>query len=323
MGSPRGLLVGALAWRSRQRGFIRWVLALSLFGTALTIRLAFGRLHGANPALTFYPAVLLACVLLGWEQAVAVLVLAVITGSFLFLPPGLYLQPIAWVVVGGLNIVIIAALEGTVRELTIANERHQILFQELQHRVANSLQAASGTIEIAKRHIAESPADVTAMLDEAAARIAASADVHRRLNDPNLFRRGLKLILRDAVFSIIDPNQVALILKIEEIDLSFEQMRNLTQLVIEATNNAQKHVYRRGMGSHLYVSLERKPGNRAILIVRDDGPGADSVVPSQDRGKGLGLRVIRGLTAQLSGKLTVNPNSGMELVLEFPLDHPR
>lgn len=174
MGSPRGWLARALAWRSRQSTSTRWLLALLLFTTALTIRLALGRLHGANPALTFYPSVLIACVLLGWEQAVAVLILAIITASIWFLPAGLYLQPIAWVVVGGLNIVIITALQASVRELMIANERYQLLFQELQPRVANSLQAASGTLEIAKRHIVESPEDVATMLDEAATRIAAS-----------------------------------------------------------------------------------------------------------------------------------------------------
>lgn len=306
-------------WRSNNRRIVRWLWGLFLFAVALAIRFAVGHLHGANPVLTFYAAVLIASVLLGWEQALAVLALAVVTGTYLFLPPGMFLQPVGWVIVGGLNIAIIAALEGMARELAAANERQRLLFQELQHRVANSLQAASGALEIAQRRVEASSADAALILGEAAQRIASSADVHRRLNDPTLFSRDLGSILRDAVSSVINPFQIALAVDVEELDLSFEQMSNLTLLVIEAANNAQKHVFHRGLGSRFSVSLQAMSRDHAVLTVRDDGPGIAESFRSSGDEQGLGFRVIRGLTGQIGGRLTIMPGKGTALIVEFPL----
>ena len=90
----------------------------------------------------------------------------------------------------------------------MANERQRVLFLELQHRVANTLQSVSGTLEIARRRIDTEPAEAKRILEDAVSRILASADVHRRLNDPTLFEQGLLSILRDAVPTVIDGHRL-------------------------------------------------------------------------------------------------------------------
>lgn len=308
-----------LAWRSGQPAINRWLAAAALFVVALSARIALGRLHGANPVITFYPAILLAALLLGWKQALVLLLLAVTAGAYLFLQPGMYLQPIAWIIVGALNIFIIAILEGAAGELAAANERQRLMFQELQHRVANTLQAACGTLEIAQRRMNNSPADAARLLEEAAHRLAASADVHRRLNDPALFARGLGSILPDAVTSVIDRHRVTVAFDIDDLELSFDQMSNLTLLVIEIANNAQKHVFHHNLGSAFSVSLKASPNHRAMLIIRDDGPGLLKSDDANGGDQGLGFRIIQGLTKQLPGTLSVTPGPGTEIVIEFPL----
>jgi two-component sensor histidine kinase len=130
--------------------------------------------------------------------------LVVGTGAYLFLPPGMYLLPIGWILVGGLNIAIIAALSVVADELVAANRRQRFLFLEVQHRVANTLQAVVGTLDVAIRRMASSPVDAIQLMENAAQRFAASADVHRRLSGPALFRRSLKSILQVAVSTVID-----------------------------------------------------------------------------------------------------------------------
>jgi hypothetical protein len=44
-------------------------------------------------------------------------------------------------------------------------------------------------------------------------------------------------------------------------------------LVIEVANNSAKHVFRRNLGSLFEVSLIALPGHRAMLRIKDDGPG--------------------------------------------------
>jgi two-component sensor histidine kinase len=314
---------GVLAWRSKQPAMLLWLEAVVLFGLALLLRFALGDLHGATPGLAFYPAILLVSALIGWQQALLVLGLSVVAGVYLFLPDKLYLQPIGWVIVGSLNIAIIGVLKQVARELAIANERQQLLFQELQHRVANTLQSLVGTLEGARRRVDTAPAEAARRLDDAVQRIAASADVHRRLNDPTLFVRDLGSILQDAVSSAIDRHRVILSFDVTPLDLSFDQMSIITMLVTEIANNAQKHVFQHGLGSHFAVALKAVSTDRAMLVVRDDGPGiiGRSMVGSDD--PRLGFKVIRALTQQLDGRLTVTPGDGTEIVLEFPFGRPK
>jgi two-component sensor histidine kinase len=308
-----------LAWRSSQPAIARWLIALAIFVVAFSARFGLGVVHGANPALTFYPAIIVAAVLLGWTEALLILALSVTVGAYYFLPPRMYLQPVAWFLVGGLNIAIIAGLKSLAEQLAAANERQRILFQELQHRVANTLQAVVGTVEIAKRRIASAPTEATRLLEEMGQRLAASANVHRRLHDPALFGRGLEAVLRDAVVTVVDRRSVSLIFDVEDLDLTFDQMSTITMLVIEVVNNAQKHVFQHGHGSELLVSLKGSSSRHATLTVKDDGPGQSAMKDEALVERGLGLRIVNGLVRQIGGTLRISSGEGTEITVAFPL----
>ena len=153
--------------------------------------------------------------------------------------------------------------------------RQRLLFQELQHRVANTLQSTVGTLERIKRTIALNPAASDNLLNHAIERMFMSAEIHRRLYDPTLFDSGLEPILREVVGMVIDRERVIVNWKIEKIDLSLDQMSVLAMLVMEIANNAAKHVFQRDLGSHFEVELLALPGRRVLLKVTDDGPGIE------------------------------------------------
>ena len=295
-----------LACQPIQPALIRWLGTGTLFVLAFSARFWLGALHGANPALTFYPAIIVAAVLLGWKDALVILALSVTAGAYLFLPSGMYLLPIAWLFVGGLNIAIIAGLKSLAEQLAASNERQRLLFQELQHRVANTLQSVVGTVEIAKKRINTAPAEAARLLDDTSQRLSASAEVHRRLHDPALFDRGLEGILRDSVATVVDRQTVSLHFDIEPLDLTFDQMSIVTMLVIEMANNSQKHAFHYGQGSSLSMSLKLQAGGNAILIVKDDGPGQSVVSDAAPADTGLGLRIVEGLVQQIGGVSELN-----------------
>ena len=87
------------------------------------------------------------------------------------------------------------------------------------------------------------------MLDQTIERMAASADMHRRLNDLSLFNQRLEPMLRDVVAAVIDDPSVTLGFKIEELDLSLDQISVIVMLVMEAASNSLKHVFQRSIGS--------------------------------------------------------------------------
>jgi two-component sensor histidine kinase len=137
-----------------------------------------------------------------------------------------------------------------------------------------------------------------------------------------VFSRGLEGVLRDAVVTVIDRRTVDLTFDVDELDLTFDQMSTITMLVIEAANNAQKHVFQHGHGSQFSVSLKEVPAGRATLTVRDDGPGQPV---ANDRGpveRGLGLRIVEGLVHQIGGTLRIGSGQGTQIEVEFPLGRP-
>jgi two-component sensor histidine kinase len=288
--------------------------AVVLFGIALTIRLLLGRFYGVMPALSFYPAILIAAVFLGWQEAIFIMVAGIVVAWFLFVPPDQMLLPLMWGIVGSVNIGVIIGLQALARQLAEANERQRLLFQELQHRVANSLQSSVATLERIKRTITLNPAESVNLLNQAIERMFLSAEIHHRLHDPTLFDRGLEPILREVVATVIDQERVILNWKIERIDLSLDQMSVLAMLVMEIANNSAKHVFQRDLGSHFEVELLALPGRRVLLKVSDDGPGIDE----GDENQGLGTQILKGLADQINGTLTIAHDRGMTVRMEFP-----
>jgi two-component sensor histidine kinase len=294
----------------------------ALFVVPLAIRELAGRLYGGVPALTFYPVILVVALVFGWIEAAVVLGLSILAGLFLFLPPGMYLVPVGWIFVGSLGIAIIAALKTLAERLAAANDRQRLLFRELQHRVANTLQSAVAIMDAASRQISRSPNEAMVTLDDGSRRLLASAEVHRRLYDPTLLDKDLETILREAVATVVDGEAVDVRLRVEPVNLTFDQLSAVTMLVIELANNAQKHVFERKLGSNFAVSLARSPGGRAILSVTDDGPGLHAADVA-DGHRTLGQSIIVSLASQLAGILSMDSAQGMKVNVTFPILAPR
>lgn len=309
-----------LAGRWHQPTPIRWLEAAALFGVALAIRFALGSFDEAARFLTFYPAILVAAVLLGWKEAMFVLVLSLGAGWYFFLPRGMSLLPVGWAFVGALNIAIIIMLKSLAERLVEANERQRLLFEELQHRIANTLQIAAGKLESIRRTLSSSPSECANMMDEAIRRLSAAAQMHRRLHDPALFNIGLEAMLREVLTTVIDEPLVVLDLQVEELDLSLDQKSVIAMLVMEVANNSAKHVFSQDLGSRLEVALLALPGNRAILRIKDDGPGTKGRNADQTK-QTLGLRILQGLVDQLHGTLVTELDQGGKVTVNFPTIH--
>jgi two-component sensor histidine kinase len=308
-----------MSWRSKQPAAIRLALVIVLFAFALLLQTVTGRLHVANSALAFYPVLLITTTLLAWKEAALVLALSGFVGVWLFPSPSMYLLSIAWVLAGGLSIAIIAVLQHLARELAAANERQTLLFKELQHRVANTLLFAVGTLELAQKRVTSSPENAAKLLGDAALRMSAAADVHRRLHDPSQIELGMDAILRDVVLTIVDRQEVRLRFDIEPITLSLDQMSTVTTMAMEVANNAQKHVFQAGFGSRLSVSLKTIARNRVRFAIKDDGTSLPAEDGSRSPESGLGTRILEGLVKQIAGTLTIRSENGTEVVIDFPI----
>ena len=334
--APRGGHVGAwkgvaLAWVSHLSSLTRrgsaarcWAVALALFATSLGARFALGDLLASIPFLTFFPAIVASTLLCGWRPGALVLTLSALAAWYFFLPPfwsfalsgpETLASLLGFLLVGGLDVLLVAALVEVIRRLDTTARTQEDLFRELQHRVANNMQFVASMLRLARRDVADPSA--AEVLEQAAARIAAMARLHRRLQDPATYARGLEPVLRDVLANLFQGMAVDVRLNIRPGPLSMQQMTAVVLLVTEAATNALKHVFRPARGTRFEVELREQVGDRLLLTVRDDGPGIDPARPPAPAGQQLGMHIMQALASQLGGNLQVGSRPGMTLAVEF------
>jgi two-component sensor histidine kinase len=208
---------------------------------------------------------------------------------------------LSFLAVGGFDIVLVAALSEVVRRLEVATRTQEALFRELQHRIANNMQFIASMLRLARRDVVD--ASAAEVLEQAAARIGSMARLHRRLQDPTTYARGLEPVLRDVLIDLFQGVAVEVRLAIGPEPLPIAQMTALVLLVTEAATNALKHVFQPARGALFEVELRERPSGHLLLTVRDDGPGIGPSQPQAPAGQRLGMHIMQALASQLGGSL--------------------
>jgi two-component sensor histidine kinase len=88
-------------------------------------------------------------------------------------------------------------------------------------------------------------------------------------------------------------------------------------LITELVTNAIKHAFPDGRSGHIEIEGTCLNGTMQ-LIVNDDGVGYPAHVDFSG-GETLGVTLIRGLTDQLEGTITVDRTGGSRVTISFPL----
>jgi two-component sensor histidine kinase len=85
--------------------------------------------------------------------------------------------------------------------------------------------------------------------------------------------------------------------------------------VNELISNAMKYAYNGEDDNRLEISIINQ-GSLFTLTVQDNGKGFDSSKPS----KGFGLELVRNLSSQIDGTLSIEMENGTKCRLEFDID---
>jgi two-component sensor histidine kinase len=307
------------AWRS-------WAAAAACLAVAVCARIVLARWFGAFPFLAFFPALVAAALLCGWQQGLAVLAVSAALVLLVFGPPTTLVANIqaypaagvlAYLLIGGTVVGAVASVIALLRQLERARSLQETLFRELQHRVANNMQVVAATLQTAKRSL-DDPA-ARDVIDLASSRIQAIAHLHRRLYDPAAYTSGLGPVLHDILAETLADLPVQTRLVIQAEDVPAEKLTAVLLLVNEAAQNAAKHVFRQQKGSLFEVSLTPVGRDHLRLCIRDDGPGLPEAPAAQGAGRRqLGMSIMRALARQLGSELLVDPGPGLVLSVEFP-----
>ncbi|NJC34710.1 two-component sensor histidine kinase/CheY-like chemotaxis protein [Sphingomonas jejuensis] len=205
--------------------------------------------------------------------------------------------------------------------LQIAHDRAQALLREVNHRVANSLALVGSFVQMQARLV---DGDARAALEETQSRIAAVAQVHRRLytsDDVGQVR------LDDYLHGLVDElsrtmasagRAVRIGLVAEPLSVPPDQAVNLGVVVNELVTNACKYAYPDGRPGEIRVAARKIADDSLRLSVEDDGVGWNG--EQKPLGTGLGSRIVRAIAASMAAPLRFDQErAGTCVYLDVPL----
>jgi two-component sensor histidine kinase len=180
-----------------------------------------------------------------------------------------------------------------------------IMMQELQHRVANSLQVISSVIlQGAMRTRSK---EARTQLQDAHHRVLSVAEVQRQLAASSLEDVVLKhyftqLCLSLGASMIRDHKQLAIELDVDESSVGADTSISMGLIVTELVINALKHAFPDHRNGVMVVGFKSQ-GPNWTLFVSDDGVGMPADPDS--RTPGLGTSIVEALARQLQADVHV------------------
>ncbi len=223
-------------------------------------------------------------------------------------------------------------ISGTLQNITvrkIAELEHQnslkekeILLNEVHHRVKNNLSIMSSLLELQKETITDRPMKELLLVSQN--RILSMALLHEQLyNEQNLqcltFSQYAKPLAEEIVSSYHYKNlDVKITFNIIEQEVDIDTLVPLGIILNEIISNSMKHAFNNIENPQIDISLKKKPNNRLVLSIKDNGTGLadDSILNQKET---IGILLIRSLVTQIDGKLEIIRERGTNFIITFGL----
>jgi two-component sensor histidine kinase/CheY-like chemotaxis protein len=202
------------------------------------------------------------------------------------------------------------------RYAALAAER-EVLLREVNHRVGNSLQIIASLLHL---QAASADDDVKAALTNAMGRVAAVAQVHRKLYTSHDVQRVmldqyLEGLLEDLRRSAEGERLTQLTLKAEPMEIDPDRAVAVGIIVNELVINAVKYAYPEASGP-IHVELSRADDDVVISVV-DQGVGLQAVPAPGSTG--MGRRIVEAMAAKLDADIKLDSGpSGTRVTVTLP-----
>jgi len=187
---------------------------------------------------------------------------------------------------------------------TLAEER-AVLLQEVNHRVGNSLQLIAAMLQMQSQ--ANPGQEVKTALLDAATRVMAVAQVHRRLYTSEDVKtvaidQYLDALIEDLRSSTEGDAFAQLSLAADPVETDPDRAVAIGVIVNELVINALKYAYPRGKGPIRVGLRARDAAGNAVISVEDDGVGFAGSAPIGSTG--LGQRIVKAMADKLGARIS-------------------
>ena len=201
------------------------------------------------------------------------------------------------------------------KRLQASLKEKEALLKEIHHRVKNNMQIVDSLLYLQARAI-ENQVDPVALdaFSKSESRIKSMASILDRLyRSRDLSNIDCREYLRALVPELLDfygvEDRISAHIESEPLLLEIDQAIPCGLMVNEFLTNSFKHGFPNGRSGTIRIELHRMPDDERKLSVIDDGVG---IPQGQDwsRPESLGLRLVRDLTRQLDGRISMESEGG-------------
>ena len=201
----------------------------------------------------------------------------------------------------------------------LVNEK-EWLIKEIHHRVKNNLQIISSLLNAQSSYL-HNPEAKTAIRDSQNRMQAISIVHHKLYQSDDLATVSLKPYIEELAHSICNSfhteQQVKFVFDISSARLATADTVPLGLILNEAITNSVKYAFNENGECMIRISLHEIEGGAYQLMISDNGKGlpADFDIRSCPS---LGMKLMVGLTDQLSGKFDIRSQNGTVITITFP-----
>jgi two-component system, sensor histidine kinase PdtaS len=204
----------------------------------------------------------------------------------------------------------------------LINEKEWLL-KEVHHRVKNNLQTVVSLLESQSAYLQD---DALLAIQDSQNRVFAMSLIHQKLyQSENVASINMRQYLPELInylrvgFNIksIDFN-----LAIAPVDLDVSQAIPVGLIVNEAVTNSIKYAFPVITNNkQISIHLDHREDGRVDLTISDNGIGIPKELSSGKTGS-LGLKLIKGLAEDLTGKFEIDSTNGTSISIIFKANTP-
>ncbi|MBW1656781.1 tetratricopeptide repeat-containing sensor histidine kinase [Flavobacterium quisquiliarum] len=210
-----------------------------------------------------------------------------------------------------------------------ANLRHLLeekewLLKEIHHRVKNNLQTVISLLNSQSAYLENDMA--LSAIKNSQHRIHSMSLIHQKLyNSENISTINMLNYIKELVEYLRESfslgQRIRFEIKVDPLELDVAQAVPLGLILNEAITNSIKYAFPNDRTGMIYITLEAKDEKQYVLTISDNGIGFDPNL-NDKKANSFGMSLIRGLSDDIDGNLTMENNNGTILKIEFSQEFP-
>jgi len=200
-------------------------------------------------------------------------------------------------------------------------QEKNVLLKEIHHRVKNNLQVVSSLLSLQSRKLKDLQSTLAFQIS--IKRIHSMALIHEILYKSQAlasinFSEYIKSLSRDLImaFSEETKKNISLNYNVKDIKLGIDTAIPTGLILNELITNSFKHAFPERQRGKINISIKRLGDKSYHLEFKDDGVGFQVNI-NFDNTESLGLTLIKILTSQIEGTLSMERNEGTLIKINF------